>query len=222
MASPSAAGAPPNVLAKLWRETSRPFRRRTWRKWAKAGHPEALEFEFLKGSVEPVGLELLARKVKEAAQHAGPIVEIGTLFGRTTTHLALAKTPGQRIITVDNYGWNPWGYSRESHYELTSSVLWYLRETGHVEQVRMDKAEFYRTYRGPAPAIVFLDANHTYEETKKDIEWALAAGAKTIAGHDYSPTFPGVQQIVDEHGGPAELGGTVWVLRSAAKQNASA
>ena len=40
---------------------------------------------------------------------AGPIVEIGTLLGVSTTHMALWKTPDQRIITVDLFAWNPWG-----------------------------------------------------------------------------------------------------------------
>jgi hypothetical protein len=91
-------------------------------------------------------------------------------------------------------------------------MLHYLVETGHVERVRMDKSEFYRTYRGPRPAMVFLDAIHDYEGTKEDIAWARRYGAGIIAGHDYCDAFPGVRQIVDESGGPRELGGTVWVL----------
>ena len=54
--------------------------------------------------------------------------------------------------------------------------------------------------------MVFLDAIHDYEETKKDIEWARLVGAKIIAGHDYCDEFPGVKQIVDEMGGPARAG----------------
>ena len=66
--------------------------------------------------------------------------------------------------------------------------------------------------QGPAPSMVFLDAMHDYAETKKDIQWAKRAGAKIIAGHDYCDAFPGVKRIVDECGGPRELGGSVWVL----------
>jgi hypothetical protein len=127
--------------------------------------------------------------------------------------MALSKRPEQKIITVDNYCWNPWRLPPDAHHALARQVLLYLIETSHVQQVRMDKADFYRTYRGPAPALVFLDAWHTYEETKKDIEWALSTGARLIAGHDYCQDFPGVQQIVDECGGARELGGTVWVLK---------
>jgi len=85
-------------------------------------------------------------------------------------------------------------------------------ETGHVLRLSMDKNKFYESYRGPAPAMVFLDAVHDYEETSKDIEWAQRAGAPIIVGHDYCDEFLGVKQAVDQYGGPQESAGSVWVL----------
>jgi hypothetical protein len=171
-----------------------------------------LDFRFDLGTVEPEGLVFLRRLVEKSRQFPGPIIEIGTLFGATAIHMALAKGPGQRIITVDAYTWNPWGLSPQTHYELTKRILLYVVQTEQVQQVKQDKNAFYTAYRGPAPALVFLDAIHTYEETKKDIEWASSVGAALIAGHDYSENFPGVQRAVNEYGGPAELGGTVFLL----------
>ena len=171
-----------------------------------------LTFKIHAGSVEPSGLELLTDLVKRVSRFSGPIVEIGTLFGRTTTHLAVHKSPHQKIITVDTYTWNPWGLSHETNYQLTGLVLSYLIRTGHVEQLRVDKNAFYETYQGPPPSLVFLDAIHTYEETKRDIDWAKSVGAKLISGHDYSDLFPGVKQAVHEFGGPKELGGPVFVI----------
>lgn len=207
----------PGVVGRILREASRPFRPRTWRKWAGVQKPQAAgptlhEFNFTHGTVEPEGLALLSRLVTQSQQLPGPIVEIGTLFGRTATHMSLFKGPKQKIITVDTYTWNPWSLSRETHHQLTSHILHYLVQTGGVEQLKMDKNLFYATYRGPAPSLVFLDAIHTYEETKKDIVWAKSVGAAVICGHDYSDKFPGVQQVVNEFGGPKELGGTVFVL----------
>src|SRR5262249_12663697 len=141
-----------------------------------------------------------------------PIVEIGTLLGGTTTRLACWDTGGRKIITVDNFAWNPWGISPADHQALTRQVLAYLTHVGRVEQVVLGKAEFYARYQGAAPSLAFLDAVHTYEETKKDIEWARSAGTKVIAGHDYGPEFPGIIRAVEEAGGPARLGGSVWCL----------
>ena len=173
--------------------------------------PSLATFHPQQATVEPEAVPFIQRLVRESSKYPGPIIEIGTLLGVTTTNMALVKAPHQKIITVDLYCWNPWGVTPDAHEAMTSTVLHYLVQTGHVERYRMDKNEFYRTYSGPEPAMVFLDAMHDYEETKKDIQWA-SRRRKIIAGHDYCDKFPGVKQIVDEFGGPRELGGCVWVL----------
>jgi hypothetical protein len=163
-------------------------------------------------TVEPEAIEFVQKLVRQSHKHAGPIIEIGTLLGVTTTNMALAKAHHQKIITVDLYCWNPWGLTPDSHEALTDQVLYYLIKTGQVERIRMDKNEFYATYNGAPPSLVFLDAIHDYPETKKDIEWARTVGARIISGHDYSEEFPGVRQAVDEFGGPRELCASVWAL----------
>lgn len=228
--APSPTPHPARIARKVWREVSRPVRRLSRRihgsrtaivrSGGRAYSPSAaveaasrvVEFDPRISTIEPEAIPFLQSLVRESRKFPGPIIEIGTLLGVTTTHMALAKAPEQRIITVDLYCWNPWGVTPAIHEAHTRQVLHYLVESGHVERVKMDKDEFYRQYRGPAPAMVFLDAIHDYEHTKKDIEWAKSVGAKIIAGHDYCDDFPGVVQIVDELGGPRELGASVWVL----------
>jgi hypothetical protein len=220
---------------KVWREASRPFRQlserldpaRRLQHQAAAPPIESTPepqpyltgngvglagFHPQQATVEDAGIPLIQKLVRESAKHPGPIIEIGTLLGITTTNMALAKAPEQKIITVDLYCWNPWGLAPDVHEALTSQVLHYLVKTGQVERIRMDKNEFFRTYQGPAPSMVFVDAIHDYEETKKDILWAQSVSAKIISGHDYCDEFPGVKQVVDEFGGPRELGGSVWAL----------
>jgi predicted O-methyltransferase YrrM len=209
--------SPLSLGPKLWREVKRPFRRpsQTRHDAAPAASPQApafASFHPARATVEPEARPLLEKLVRESRRHPGPIIEIGTLMGITTTTIALNKAPDQKVITVDKYCWNPWGISSEAHQALAAQVLRYLVETGHVEQVVMCKNEFFKTYSGPAPALVFLDAIHDYEETKKDIEWASRVGAAIISGHDYSADFPGVIEVVDEFGGPRELLGSVWAL----------
>jgi hypothetical protein len=209
------------IAGKAWREAVRRFRRTE----TDVAEPAAEQQIYLTGSganvtgfhphqatVEPEAIPFIQRLVHKSRAYRGPIVEVGTLLGVTTTNIALAKARWQKIITVDLYSWNPWGLSPDAHEAMTGQVLYYLEQTGHVQRLRMDKNEFYRTYSGPAPSLVFLDAVHDYVETKKDIEWARLAGAKIIAGHDYCDEFPGVKEIVDELGGPRELCASVWVL----------
>jgi len=95
---------------------------------------------------------------------------------------------------------------------MTELVLQYLRDSGQVVQVRADKDEWFDRYDGEAPALVFCDADHFYEPTVKDIEFALRVGAQVICGHDYAPEHSGTMQAVDDHGGYRALKGSVWVL----------
>lgn len=142
-----------------------------------------------------------------------PIIEIGTLFGFSTTVMTLSKAVEQRLITVDNYSWNPLGISPEAHYQSTRNRLSEAIEKFGVEQIRMDKDEFYRTYDGPPPAVFFCDADHSYEATKADLLWARKVGATIICGDDYDhPYQRGTAQAVDELGGPKQLAGGLFVL----------
>jgi predicted O-methyltransferase YrrM len=164
------------------------------------------------GTVHPFELDLLRRLVAETDHLPGPIVEVGTLLGVTTTRLALWKAPGRKIVTVDNYSWNPWGLAPDEHLAVASQVLGYLVRTGHVEQVVADKGAFFRVYDQGPPSLVFLDAVHNYEQTKADLDWARRVGAAAVAGHDYNHLHPEVVRAVDEAGGPRRLCGSVFCL----------
>jgi hypothetical protein len=156
--------------------------------------------------------ELLRELVERSNGLDGPIIEVGTLFGFTTAKMAVWKAPHKKILSVDNYSGNAWLVDPQTHRALTRQFLYYLVETGHVELFDMDKIEFFAGYRGEPPALVFLDADHTYEPTRVDIAWAKRVGAQIIAGHDYSHAFEGVGRAVEEAGGAARLAGGVWVL----------
>lgn len=63
---------------------------------------------------------------------------------------------------------------------------------------------------------IFLDAMHTYEDVKADIErwWPRVREGGTMAFHDYShAAFPGVQQAVDEVFGPVKDNNLIVTLR---------
>jgi predicted O-methyltransferase YrrM len=167
----------------------------------------------LDGSLAPEEYGFLRELVLQANTLAGPLLEIGTLFGRTTSKMALWKDPQKKIYTIDNYAWNPWRLTPQMHYQLTSLVLQYLVDAGHVVQVHADKDEWLAQYQEAPPALVFCDADHSYEATLRDIRLSLQAGARMVCGHDYSPEHPGVIQAVSECGGAAARTGTLWLLR---------
>lgn len=143
----------------------------------------------------------------------GPIIEVGTLFGWSTRIMAMRKPAGRELITVDDYSYNPLHLSSDAHYAITAEILAEAASKFSVRQMRMSKESFYASYKGEPPALVFLDARHTYESTRADIEWAKSIGARVVCGHDYDlKRFPGVVQAVHEFQGPRELVETLWVL----------
>lgn len=163
-----------------------------------------------RSQVNLIEARFLAELTREAQE--GPIIEVGTLFGSSTKIILLNKAPGQKVIAVDLFSWNPAGLTPDQHYTIASSALRAFSDDSDLDIIRADKNDFYKTYSGPPPALVFLDADHSYAETHKDIEWARSSRAKIICGHDYTPDFPGVMQAVNEAGGASMICGTLWRL----------
>ncbi len=184
--------------------------------------PEAALFHYAVNAPGQISLaeqRFLAATVA-GLEDPGPIIEIGTLFGRSTIAMAAAKSAERLLLTVDNYSWNPYDFDPKDHFGITKRVLEEACRDWNVVQVRADKDAFYASYlaEGQAPpAMVFLDADHSAEATFADIEWAKAAGARMIVGHDYAPTCPGVIEAVDRAGGVRDLSGSIWVLDYAPK-----
>jgi hypothetical protein len=142
-----------------------------------------------------------------------PIVEIGILFGQSTMIIAESKPLNQPLFSIDNFCWNPCGLSPEVHKNITFARLADWVNGCNMKIICMEKSRFYRDYSDERPAMVFLDADHSYLATKEDIDWALSQRADLICGHDYSSEFPGVIQAVNESGGVEKIVDSLWVLK---------
>ena len=150
--------------------------------------------------------------VAKAAPFDGPLVEIGALFGWTTQLLASLKSPAKELIAVDNYCWNPFMLPADDHRVITRRTLHYCLEHCRTRLFDGSTDEFYRSYNGPAPSMVFIDADHSYKAAIQDIAWAQSLGVPVIAGHDYQSLHPGVMKAVDENFGTTfEVFGSVWI-----------
>ncbi len=165
-----------------------------------------------RGSLSEAEHELLKRAVEKSDWVEGPIVEVGTLFGFTTAMIASWMNSKNQLITVDNYCWNPWGLLPAVHRALTRRVVAPFLSSQRVKIADMTSEEFFSTYAGPSPSLVFLDGDHSYQAVYNEIAWAKKSGASLIAGHDYDAVAPGVIQAVDEHFPDSVLKSeTVWV-----------
>lgn len=158
----------------------------------------------------------LAAVVAEAAARPGPVIEFGTLFGLTTRLIAAAAAPHQRVITVDNFCWNPFGLPPGIHEAFARKVLRGEIESGRVELAATTSADFRSAYAGPVPTLVFLDADHSYAAVHDEIAWARSLGVPLIAGHDYGNPRFGVTRAVDEAWPDGiTVHGSLWAWRGA-------
>ena len=163
------------------------------------------------GSVVPEELPFLKELVDIAGRYPGPIVEIGTLYGFTTQHIAEYMQPEKALITVDNFSWNPIGLTSEAHRDFCFRSLYYLTRCCNTTIFDGTGTDFYSTYDGDRPAMVFIDARHTYEGAKEDIDWAVCQNVPVICGHDYSENFPGVKKAVNEtFPDQFKVSGSIW------------
>jgi hypothetical protein len=142
---------------------------------------------------------------------SGVILEFGTLFGLTTLLLAQHKLAPQKVITLDNFSWNPFGLTPSLHRDFTKRILRSAIQTGGVELLEKDSTRFRAEYQGAIPCMVFLDADHSYQAVKDEILWAKNLGVKLICGHDYGNPKFGVTRAVDEaFPKGVEVKGMVW------------
>ena len=166
---------------------------------------------FALGGLTSVEEETIVKLVKSAMQYPGPILEFGTLFGITTKLMASVVSEKQKVITVDNFCWNPFGLTPELHETFTRKILRGELESDKVVLVVAGSEEFRVAYSGDVPAMVFFDADHSYAAVKYEIGWAKALGVPLICGHDYRNERFGVTQAVDEEFPEGvEFSGMVW------------
>ena len=112
---------------------------------------------------------------------------------------------------MDNFSWNPIGLTEDAHRDFCYRSLYYLTTCCNTTIYDGSGESFYSSYADEKPAMVFIDANHTYEGVKEDIDWAVAQGIPIISGHDYSNDFPGVKKAVNEAFPDAfKVTGSLW------------
>ena len=167
--------------------------------------------DFALGGLTEIEEVAVVGLVKKASVYQGPILEFGTLFGITSKLIASVAGAGQRVITIDNFCWNPFGLPPELHEMFTRKILRIELGSKKLELVVSGSDVYRATYSGEVPAMIFLDADHSYSAVKEEIQWAKSLCAPLICGHDYGNERFGVTQAVDEEfPDGVEYSGMVW------------
>lgn len=145
----------------------------------------------------------------EKSQEMESVVEVGCWKGRSM-HAILSGCKGE-VYAVDHFLGSQ--FERDSdHQEATENIVYdqFMKNVGMFENLvvmRMDSFEASKKFKGSAD-MVFIDAGHTYEEVKADIEAWLPKTKKLICGHDYN--WEGVNKAVNELLGEIRTVGSIW------------
>lgn len=103
-------------------------------------------------------------------------------------------------------------YLREHSFEMSLSS----GHQGSISLVDSDSLDYFAKTELCKYDLIFLDSDHTYEHVSKEIaaslNWLKTDGI--LAGHDYTPEWPGVMQAVDERfAGRTRFVRSVWEVQ---------
>jgi len=139
-------------------------------------------------------------------------VEVGVFRGRNA-RAVLQQRPLCDMLLVDPWGDNGnedrWANSkdaranepiedREKHFEFTKKHVAWAGDRVTIQ--RTVSVEAAKGVDDDTVDVVFIDAEHTYDGVKEDIEawWPKVKAGGWIGGHDYSKRWGGVRTAVDE------------------------
>ena len=143
------------------------------------------------------------RLMVDKCQPNGTIVELGAWKGRSSAFLVVEaknKSPDINIHIVDT-----WLGSEEHTEEMKDNLYQKFKSNmarldGLYKEHRMTTNEAVHLFKDESLDGVFIDADHSYEAVKKDIDDWMPKVRKCgiLAGHDYIQTFSGVVKAVNE------------------------
>ena len=167
-------------------------------------------FDGIEGFLHPQEGYALYHLAKYGAGR-GAVVEIGSLFGRSTCWLAAGTREGgrEKVVAVDHFRGSPEHQKDGSHpiaavaqagttYPAFIANLQRLRLRDWVEPRIGSAVEIGAVWRGPI-RLLFIDGDHSYEATRDDVEtWSKhVVPAGFMALHDVD-VWTGVTQLYRE------------------------
>lgn len=127
------------------------------------------------------------------------MLEIGSYMGESTSMFA-ASGIFNEIHCIDPFH----GYEEANHFlnkEWSDVTKEFNINNRHFDNITIHQDYSYNIsdkFEDSYFDLIYIDAAHDYESIKKDIQLYLPKCKRIIAGHDYSPEWPGVVNAVDE------------------------
>jgi hypothetical protein len=150
--------------------------------------------------------------IGDLARKSQDVVEVGSWKGRSTK--AILDNCRGKVYAVDH--WNGSASDISCLMALREDVFSkFFDNVGHypnLEVLRGDSIEMANRFNGNKVDMVFIDADHSYESVKADIEAWMPVAKKYICGHDYKPDWPGVVRAVNEKFPNVKVVDSVWLV----------
>lgn len=143
----------------------------------------------------------------------GTMVEVGSYLGRSTASIVeTAEKNNIKIVSVDLWELNAKLF--ESYGSRVPKLKEFRKNVPSAKIIQLESLTAAQCFRPKSLSGVFLDADHSYEAVKADIEaWLpLIKNGGWIAGHDYCFGWRGVKKAVKECFGRdyKRLKDTIW------------
>lgn len=177
---------------------------------------QGADLDFLKAIVHAEGVRIMPENRKLI------VVELGSWVGHSAIAMAQALQRDYctdfTIYCVDNF----LGGNEVQRQAAKGDAAWlaFQKNTAgyRIEVCRGDTVEIGKLWDGPKIDVLYVDADHSYEGCKADIEtwFPHVADGGVIVGHDYNCLFDGVKRAVHEifgWDGRVYTENSVWVTR---------
>ena len=144
-------------------------------------------------------------------------VEVGSWLGHSVSYLAqkVKDKPNIKIYAIDlfddSYDLRDHKHLDGIRYKLFQNNLMEANVNDIVVPIKSISWDGAANFSDKSVDFVFIDADHSYEAVKKDIEAWIPKIRKNgiISGHDYSDPS-GVKQAVDEKFNNFQINGSCW------------
>ena len=153
-------------------------------------------------------------------------VEVGAFLGKSTSFMAVEIANSKKDIRFDVV--DTWQGSIEHQSgalherpEVSDGTLYEqfrrnMKAVAHLHNpIQASSLEAVKRYKDASLDFVFLDASHTYEDVKADIQaWKpKVKQGGYLGGHDFQTEFPGVVKAVTEEISDCRYLGFSWITQ---------
>ena len=125
----------------------------------------------------------------------GLIVEIGTLYGRSTSFMAIGSKDSVRVYAIDCW--------EGTHYHRMIKAVEYFAKLDLMGKIKIIKGyseQVAKSFKGTID-MLYIDGDHSYESVKTDYEkwYPFLKKGGVVAFHDHiHPKYPGIVKFVAE------------------------